>query len=284
MLHVGHTMATPEIDIREAIDLFASLGLDATESLCMTLDEQGDRHGPAVGDARMFSHDWPESDIREVRSKAHQAGVPLLTITQYVRAINHPQPDIRRQACEAIARYIDFTAAVGGRFLRVYGGEEQFGPESIPAAVTTLQELAQRAESCDVTLLIENHPGTLTVTGEATCELIRAVGSPQVRALYDPANVLVASEEPLRHTFDIQRDQIAYVHVKDFRRDGDQRVACPVGEGDVPWKDILGWLKESGFTGPLSYEYERKWHRDQLPPPQEGLKRSVDFVRSSLED
>jgi sugar phosphate isomerase/epimerase len=113
--------------------------------------------------------------------------------------------------------------------------------------------------------------------------MVREVNAPALRILYDPANVLCHSDEDVVHTFTVQRDLIEYVHVKDFRLRAGERIACPVGEGDVPWPEIIRMLRESGFDGPLSYEYERKWNREQLPEPRVGLAQSIEYVKSLLE-
>ena len=73
MKHVGHTMATPELSADRAIDLFSELGLDASELICMTSEEQGDRHGPAVGDAPIPSYQWDDRDIDALKNHAQSS-------------------------------------------------------------------------------------------------------------------------------------------------------------------------------------------------------------------
>lgn len=283
MQHIGHTMATPEMELPQALKLFSELGFDGTEAVCMTEKEQGGRHGPAVGDARIPSFEWSGRELDEVVSLAEGLGVPFLTVTQYVKAINSSDEEERKAAVEQVSRYVDFASRLGARFVRAYGGAEGFGPDSVSAAVASLKELAGKAEEKGITLLVENHPGTLTVTGEATAALVNKVASPSLKVLYDPANTLYHSDEPWEKTLDVQKGLISYVHVKDYRLEDGKRIACPVGEGCVPWSGILPALAGTGYEGPLSYEYERKWNREQLPEARTGLAQSVAFVRRVLE-
>lgn len=282
MRHVGHTMATPDLEIRDAIELFAELGLQATEVISRTLAECGDKHGEAAGEARIFSFEWDDEEVNAVVRQAADRRVPFVTVTQYIKAVNDPKDENRAKAVEQIDAYMAFARMIRAQYVRVYGGADGFGEDSWPFMVESLRELARRAAASDLTLLIENHPGTLTVTGEATAKLIEEVGSPAVRSLYDPANVLCHSDEPWDRTFDIQREMIAYVHVKDFAMVDGKRVACPVGEGDVPWDKIVPKLVGSGYDGYLSYEYEKKWNPTQLPPSREGLTTSVSHIKSLL--
>ncbi len=282
MKHVGHTMATPELELPRAFELFSAAGCEAAEVVARTLVEQGTRHGPAAGEARILSPEWSAADLADLDRAARRAGTPILTVTPYVRTINSPDDAERVDAVRRLGEYIALAASLGAAFVRVYGGTDEYPPETLPLAAGSLGELADAAEPAGVTLLIENHPGTLTGTGEATARLIREVGRPGVRALYDPANVLEHSDEPWPETLAAQGGLIAYVHVKDFRIVAGRRVACPVGDGCVPWDRILPALVEAGYDGPLSYEYERKWHPDELPPADVGLARSIAHVRSVL--
>jgi len=282
MLHTGHTMATPDLALTDAIALFAELGMAATEVVAMTVAEQGTRHGEAVGDARIFSFEWDDAEVDDVTRLARDRGVPVTTITPYVKTINDADDARRGAAVELVSKYVEFARRLGASYVRVYGGADGFGTESWPHLVSSLRTLGAHAADRGVTLVVENHPGTLTVTGASTAKLVQEVASPAVRALYDPANVLYHSDEAWERTLDVQRDMIAYVHVKDYRVEDGKRVACPVGDGCVPWRDIFARLREYGYDGSLSYEYEKKWNREQLPDARTGLARSIAFVRDAL--
>jgi sugar phosphate isomerase/epimerase len=55
------------------------------------------------------------------------------------------------------------------------------------------------------------------------------------------------------------------------------------GEGIIPWPGIIKKLKEMGFTGYLSLEYERRWYPQDLPPANEGMKKGLNYIRSIIE-
>lgn len=282
MKHVGHTMGTPKRSIREAIALFSELGMDATEVISRKLDECGDKHGEAAGEAKIFAPDWDAAEITAVVKCANAAKVPFWAVTQYHKAINSPDDGEREAVAAKVIEYMDFAVLIGARYVRLFGGADGFGPDSWQFAVESLRKLGAVAESKNLTLLIENHPGTLTVTGEQTAKLVEDSGSRAVRVLYDPANVLFHSREDWKYTLDVQQGLIAHVHVKDFKVVADKRVACPVGEGQMPWREILARLIKDGYDGALSYEYEKKWAPEQLPDAKIGVAASLAFIKNIL--
>ena len=283
MIHVAHTMATPDLELPEALRLFADLGFQASEVISIPRARQGQRWGPAAGEARVFSYEWESGEIDAVSSLARTLGVPFLTITQYAKELNHPDGAARSQVLTEIAQQIELAHRTGARFVRLYGGMDSFGADSWPYAVESLRRLADHAERARVILLVENHPGTLTVTGTQTARLVRETGCRAVRALYDPANVLYHSSESWEETWHMQEDLVAYVHVKDYQlEDSGGRRSCPVGDGVVPWKQILPRLRARGAPLPLSQEYEKKWSPQQLPDARTGLSRSLRYVRQVL--
>jgi sugar phosphate isomerase/epimerase len=79
----------------------------------------------------------------------------------------------------------------------------------------------------------------------------------------------------------LQAPRIQHAHVKDFYWDGTSRVAAVLGQGIIPWAQIIGALSDHGYKGFYSLEYERRWFPDQLPPPAVGMKQCLDFLRGT---
>ncbi len=268
MKFVGHTMGTPELDVCRAIDLYSSIGMDAIE---IVAQEGG-----------TFWIDAPDELIEQVMEAARKLPDGVVTLTPYYWHINNSDEQVRRENIEGMKRAIQLAKRMGAKFVRAYGGTDNAGgtmEENWIRAVDALKEIAPAAEACGITVVVENHPGTMTRTGEATARLIAEVGSPNVRALYDPANVLYDTSEPWEHTFDVQKDIIAYVHVKDFFMEGENRKACAVGQGIVPWDKIVKKLEEIGYDGYCSFEYEKRWYPDQLEDAETGVPACVRYIQ-----
>ncbi|WAM31889.1 hypothetical protein [Caldicellulosiruptor naganoensis] len=68
-----------------------------------------------------------------------------------------------------------------------------------------------------------------------------------MRATFDPANFVQCKVEVYPHAFELLKDYIEYVHVKDAKfSDGSVTVA---GESDGRIKDVIAALKRRGFCG-----------------------------------
>lgn len=269
MKFVGHTMGTPNLTVAEAIKLYQTIGLDGIEIVA--------QEGGA------FSIDDPADKIETILSEAKKLPDGVVTLTPYYWDINNIDPKIAEENICGMKRAIDLAKKMGAGFVRAYGGKEEAGgtwEENWKNAVAAMKEIGRYASGTGVTVLVENHPGTVTRTGENTYKLINEAGFDSVKALYDPANVLHDTEEDWKYTFEVQKDIIRYVHVKDYYMEGTERKACVVGKGIVPWSEIMKLL--SGYRGYLSFEYEKRWYPDQLPDAETGVKECVDYIKSLL--
>jgi sugar phosphate isomerase/epimerase len=108
------------------------------------------------------------------------------------------------------------------------------------------------AQGSGLTLLHENEKEIFGDTPERCVDLIKTMDSPMVRAIFDPANFVQCGVETFPHAYEILKEHIAYMHIKDARlADG---VVVPSGQGDGRLPRILRSLHASGFQGFLSIE------------------------------
>lgn len=271
MKFVGHTMATPNHEIVDAIDLFKNIGLDAIEIVSQPNTK--------------FCIDDEDDKIADIIKKADVLPEGVITLTPYFWNIDHFDEKEQREQIEGLKKAIRLTKKMGGKFVRSYGGNLCFGDAEPRTdtfdlkwgrAVEALKECIPVAKENDVTILIENHPSTLTRTGRASYELVNAVGSDYIKTLYDPCNVLYDTSEDWEVTLDSQQDVIGYVHVKDYFMEGETRRACVVGEGIVPWDKIMKKLKYDGY---FSFEYEKKWYPEDLEDPETGVLKCMNYMK-----
>jgi sugar phosphate isomerase/epimerase len=139
----------------------------------------------------------------------------------------------------------------------------------------------------------------MTQSAAETARLVREVAHDAVRVLYDQANLTFAHDEPYDEALRLQGDLIGHVHVKDlvftdpdapFRATETARVSASertvrsrvVGDGVVPWADILSALATLGYDDVLSLEYEYRWHPADLPDPTIGFARAAQVLRGIL--
>jgi sugar phosphate isomerase/epimerase len=287
----GHTLGTPDQTVPEALALFREAGLDAAE----VIYQDGYRSGLPLGDLAAAA---------EARAVADELDVPIAGLTPYTTGINHADPTLRLQALDELRGAFEIAHILGADRVRIYAGSWHPGDADHAGhwarLVESLAALAPEAADAGVTLCIENHFGTMTQTARDTAALVRELGTPSVRVLYDQANLAFTHDEDVDAAFAAQGDLIGHVHVKDlvfidtdaaFVASETARVKAEernvrsriVGEGVLPWDRILAALLQSGYDDLLSLEYEYRWHPHDLVPPAEGFRRGAEHVRALLE-
>ncbi|HOL67623.1 MAG TPA: sugar phosphate isomerase/epimerase family protein [bacterium] len=135
------------------------------------------------------------------------------------------------------------------------GGREGLSfQEGAPLIADCFLRLTEEAEKKKVVLALEDHHG-LAATAEHLLYYLNRVNSPYFRLNVDIANFLFDRDDPVQAT----RQTAAYavmVHVKDAKRQGEKVAGCLLGQGEVDVKGCLMALKEAGYSGYLSLEYE----------------------------
>ncbi|MGI6537069.1 MAG: sugar phosphate isomerase/epimerase family protein [Caldicoprobacterales bacterium] len=114
------------------------------------------------------------------------------------------------------------------------------------------KEFLKAAEGTGIVLLHENEKEIYGDTPERCLDLVESLNSDYFRLTFDPANFVQCGVEPYPKAFNMLKDHIAYLHIKDARKDNLQIV--PAGQGDGRLQETLNALKGMGFKGFLSLE------------------------------
>ncbi|TDE16052.1 sugar phosphate isomerase/epimerase family protein [Jiangella asiatica] len=264
-----HSMATPDTDAAGCLAVAHELGLDGIELIV------ADDYPAALPQAAS------PAEAAAVSSVADGLGLRVGALCSYARDIDHEAATDRQNTADALRRAVDLAAALGAGHVRVLAGHDRPAeerPDAVRRAAETLRGLAPHAQAAGVSLNVENHMDTLATSAKATRELVDAATAPAVGVLYDQANLAIMAAEPATVAVDLQRELIRHVHVKNFVPAGDGRRPVGLAEGTVDWPATLRLL--DGYTGALTFEYERRWYPDQLPPAQIGLRADRDLLRS----
>lgn len=289
----GHTLGTPDVSVPDAIRLFAAAGLDAAELIWQ------DDYLSGIPEAA------DEETLHDIERAGAETGLPIIGLTPYITEINSLDESVRTRDVERFAHCLAVADRLGARLVRVYAGNYTEARADDHAElwrrlVLSLHELAPVAAGYGVVLAVENHFNTMTMTAAETVQLVREIDHPQVRILYDQANLTFTHSEDAPAAIDLQAGLVAHAHVKDlvfidrnrpFRAaevatvSGEDRAVRSrvVGDGEMDWPAILSRLLDRGYDGAFSLEYEYRWHRADLPPPPEGFRRGAERLRNYLD-
>ena len=57
---------------------------------------------------------------------------------------------------------------------------------------------------------------------------------------------------------------------------------CSGQFGDLPLEELCRSMREIGYDGWISLEYERRWQRVDLPDASEGMPKGANYIRGIL--
>jgi sugar phosphate isomerase/epimerase len=159
------------------------------------------------------------------------------------------QPRLARRALEIAGR-------TGARIVRVFSFWRTVRPEAcFDRIVGALAGLAEMAAPLGVTIGIENEHACNLGTAAETAPLLAALVHPNLQLIWDPANALVAGENPFPDGYrKLPPGRIAHVHAKDCRVTGHTPEWLELGTGSVDWAGQIAALRQDGYQGWFSLE------------------------------
>jgi L-ribulose-5-phosphate 3-epimerase len=154
------------------------------------------------------------------------------------------------------ARAFEIARKTGARIIRVFSYWRTVDPDvCFDRIVTTLRGLAEQAAKRDVFIGLENEHACNIGTAAETARVLAALGHPNLKVVWDPANAVVAGEKPIPDGFSLlPPERIQHVHAKDCTMNGHKPTWCELGNGEVGWPEQIELLKRAGYKGWLSLE------------------------------
>ena len=149
-------------------------------------------------------------------------------------------------------------------------------PEQEETIVDAYAEPAEMAARAGLTLGIENEHACCLGTGAQTARVLEEIGSPAVRAIWDPGNAFMAGELPYPDGYAAIKDFIVHVHLKDAKVPSGGAVPewAVVGGGAIDYAGHFAALKAAGYNGWLSLETHYSGHSAPNMPAKEASSRA----------
>ena len=161
-----------------------------------------------------------------------------------------------------LVQYIALAAKLHTPYLRVLADRDPQpeGDVDDEVVLDALVRLIPVAEQNGVTLLIETN-GVYSDTVRLAALLNRAQ-SDAVAALWDTHHTLRFAHESPGKTVQNLGAYIKYAHVKDSVEQNGKISYRMMGEGDMPFDDIIRALRSINYEGYLSLEWVKRWSAD----------------------
>jgi sugar phosphate isomerase/epimerase len=142
------------------------------------------------------------------------------------------------------------------RLIRVFSYWRTVSPAAcFDAVVSALSKLATDARREGVLIGLENEHACNAGTAAESARVLTAIDHPHLTLVWDPANALVAGEEPFPHGYSLlPKTRIGHVHAKDCEMVDHRPVWGPLGTRHVDWKGQIAALVRDGYRGAISLE------------------------------
>jgi sugar phosphate isomerase/epimerase len=190
-----------------------------------------------------------DDELARLKLAAGDAGLAIPSIAPPFLKCNLDEwPEHRR----VLERSLRAAEKLGARVVR--GFTFWKGAATFEQIVDAYREVAPTIERAGLVVGIENEASCVIGTTERLPELLDAIGSPAVWALWDPANGAHDGERAYPDAFARIVDQTVHVHLKDGRHVGGKWEHAIVGEGEVGVVDVLRALRDSPYDGWVALE------------------------------
>jgi sugar phosphate isomerase/epimerase len=227
-----------------------------------------------------------------VRKKADMAGIE---ISHYTVTANFVQPDEPSFQAEIarLKKQVDIARDLGVRLMRHDVASRPI-PEAtiinfladLPKLVKACQEVADYAAQFGIVTSVENH-GYYMQSSDRVQALVHAVNRSNFRTLVDIGNFMFVDEDPvaaLKKNLPIASS----IHLKDFYLRSGNKVTgngrfrtasgnwlrgAIIGQGDIDMWGAVKAIKQSGYGGYISVEFEGQ------EPCTFGTKTGLDNAR-----
>lgn len=192
-----------------------------------------------------------DKKVDEIRKKLNDAGIALSALGTPLGKIGIEDPF--GEHFEDFKRAVDIAHKMDTKNLRMFSfyiPEGQLNKWK-GAVWERMGMFVDYASHNDAVILHENEKGIYGEMATECRELMDEFYGDHFKAIFDFANFVQAKQDTLE-AYDLLKDFIAYIHIKDARIENGTVVPSGYGDGHV--EEILKKLFESGFDGFLSLE------------------------------
>jgi len=209
--------------------------------------------------------DWRNKDLHQVREVAEDCGLRVTAFSgNRLHAMANPadRDDFR----EEIKQSLDAAAQVGASTLMLLSDRlrEDGSAAPLPAGLSANAKLASVAEALadaaglasgtGVVMALEplntrlDHPGYFLDNSADGFNMVRRVGSPQARLLYDAYHMAMMGED-IEVVVDANLDLIGHIHIADVPGRHEP------GSGEINYHGLAGVLRRRNYTGAIGMEF-----------------------------
>lgn len=191
----------------------------------------------------------PDAYLRQLRRRAFLLGLTV-SGTAIGNTFTHPPGAQRDEQMAYTKRWIDRAAAMGAPTIRIFAGNVQKGTTEAQArqwCVEAIGEACAYAGTHGVILALENHGGIVS-TAEQLLSIVKEVDSEWFGVNWDSGNFKSADAYA----------ELAAIAPYAVTSQIKANIGSPKGPVAADWSRVIGVLRDAGYRGWVSLEYEEE--------------------------
>lgn len=169
------------------------------------------------GKAPIHPHAFSDKDLEKAKKQIEDAGLVVGSISSGLGLDTMLTSDPEWFSRELVAT-VEAAAFFGAKVVNHYSDKIQPGvtPE-IERLHSYFDAAVKRAEELGIVLALENEAGDASRTPENMKRIVEAFDSPNFKTNFDATNYFHASCEAFPYAYELLKEHIAYVHIKNGR-------------------------------------------------------------------
>ena len=191
-----------------------------------------------------------EDDVEFLKRRMYSSGIKASSLGSPVGKIKITDDFLPH--FEMYKRVVKTAKTLGARYIRIFSfyKDGEWTDDKKCEVFSRLSKMIAYAKGQNVILLHENEKDIFGDTKERCKELFERLGCENFKAVFDPANFVQCGEDT-KEAFELLKEHIAYMHIKDSKSDG---TIVPAGHGEGNIEYILSELFAEGYDGFISLE------------------------------
>jgi sugar phosphate isomerase/epimerase len=219
-------------------------------------------------------HNFVFEEVGQVKKELTRRGLSAAVISTWTQ-LNLPGDVKPRQAL--IRQSLEAAKILGAGSVNTYFGAHptRTPEESVRCYRDAIMPLVEMADKEGIFITLENEFETtgrdVTRRADGVLSILESVAHSALKVNFDPCNFYFAGEEPYPYAYELLKNHIGYIHLKDgmkyragFHPDpgegflwkdiSGEYVCCAMGRGAINYMPLLRRILESGYGGYLALE------------------------------
>ncbi len=182
--------------------------------------------------------------------------IDIAVLGCYLNLANPNEESLKKNQARYLA-HIRFASLLGcgvvgtetGAVNEGYKYEERnHSDEALNIFIKNLRPVIEYAEKMGIIFAIEPVFKHIVCNPERARKVLNEINSPNLQIIFDPVNLLDISnyqnrEEIIHNAIDLLGQDIAVVHIKDFKVEDNKLVSIAAGTGEMDYSEIIRFIK-----------------------------------------